>query len=229
MSKKEKSKKKYRFLKIFGKILLGLVIFILLLLLFVRSPWGQNIIVGKVVSYISGKTHTEVAVKRLFITFSGAIKLEGLYLEDTKGDTLLYSRDLKADVPLWPIIRGNGIAINDLKWSGVRANISRQDSIKGFNFQFLIDSFVSADSTETAADTTSKPLNLQLGDFRFKDFKVNYTDAVSGITAGGKFQELHFNMKKMNLEAMHFEVKEVSLHDADISYMQDKPFPEVGS
>jgi len=68
--------------------------FILLLaalILFIRSPWGQDIVVEKATNYVSSKTGTEVSIRRLFITFFGNIFLEDLYLEDTKGDTLLYS------------------------------------------------------------------------------------------------------------------------------------------
>lgn len=102
----KKSKTKNKILKTISKIVLGLILVFVVVILFVRSPWGQDIIVNKAVSYISDKTNTKVAVKNLFITFSGAIQLDGLYLEDTKGDTLVYSKSLEANVPLWSIITG---------------------------------------------------------------------------------------------------------------------------
>lgn len=128
-----------RVFRIIGWIVIALFILFLALVLFIRSPWGQNIIVGKLTNYVSGKTHTKVSIKKLFITFSGDIYLEGLYLEDKKGDTLIYSKSLQADIPLWPIIRGNPISIDGVEWNGLRANVMRKDSIEGFNFQFLIE------------------------------------------------------------------------------------------
>lgn len=80
----EKEKTFIRIAKILGKILGVLLILILLLVLFVRSPWGQDIITSKAVAYVSNKTGTEVQVEKLFITFSGDILLDGLYLEDKK-------------------------------------------------------------------------------------------------------------------------------------------------
>src|SRR5699024_7782829 len=108
-----------------------LVVFVLLflLILVVRSPWGQNFIIDKITNYVSDKTHTEVSIDKLFITFSGDVELRGLYLEDTKGDTLLYSKTLQAGIPIWPIIKGQPIAINDVEWTGLRANIVREDSL----------------------------------------------------------------------------------------------------
>lgn len=113
-----------------------MVLFILLVL-FIRSPWEQGVIVDKATSYISKKTNTKVGIERLFITFSGNVYLDGLFLEDTKGDTLVYSNSLEVDVPMWPIIRGKGISIDEVNWTGLRANIIRRDFVQGFNFQFF--------------------------------------------------------------------------------------------
>lgn len=148
-----KKKKGFRFLKIIGRIILGILLLLFLLILFIRSPWGQDIIVTKAVSFLSSKTKTKVAVEKLFITFDGDIQLDGLYLEDTKGDTLIYSKSLEANVPLWALIQGNGIGVDGLEWEGVRANITRKDTIQGFNFQFIIDAFASEEPTPVEADT----------------------------------------------------------------------------
>src|SRR5699024_1123635 len=131
-----RQKKKYRFFRILGRIFLGLCILVILLLLFIRSPWGQGIIKDQLISYVAGKTSTEVQLDRLFITFSGSIFVEGLYLEDQQGDTLVYSRELEAYIPLLPIIQGKGVDIRSVDWQGLRANVIRNSSEEGFNFQF---------------------------------------------------------------------------------------------
>src|SRR5690554_7849392 len=101
------------------RILLGILVFFLLLILFIRSPWGKNIIVQKVVSYVSDKTNTKVEIGKLYITFTANIYLEKLYLEDTKGATSVYSNSFEADIPLWPILRGIGVAINRIDWNSI--------------------------------------------------------------------------------------------------------------
>ena len=83
--------------------MLGLILLFIILVLFIRSPWGQNIIVSKATAYIANKTNTKIEIDRLFITFSGNAVLEGLFLEDKKGDTLLYSKSLEANIPITPI------------------------------------------------------------------------------------------------------------------------------
>ena len=121
--KKEEPKRKNKGLKILAKIIAGVFIFIILLILFIRSPWGQSIIVDKVTNSISSKTNTKIEIEKLFITFGGNINLEGLYLEDQKGDTLIYSSSLEADVPLWPIIKGDGLSVNVVHSEGLRPKV----------------------------------------------------------------------------------------------------------
>ncbi|TXE09212.1 translocation/assembly module TamB [Gelidibacter salicanalis] len=220
---KTTKRKKFRALRILGRIILGILLFLFLLILFIRSPWGQGIIVNKATSYISDKTNTKVAIERLFLTFSGNLQVEGLYLEDTQGDTLVYSKSLEANVPLWAMIKGKGFGVESMNWEGVRANIRRKDTISGYNFQFLIDAFAVADTTTVVAtDTTA--LDIVLGKLNFKNFDVVFDDAVAGIDSRFIIGTLKAQMKTTDLEHMVFEAKNLELTDANITYIQ-KPIP----
>ncbi|SFC10201.1 Autotransporter translocation and assembly factor TamB [Zunongwangia mangrovi] len=227
MSKKHPKLRKA--LRITLKILAGILIFLLLLILFIRSPWGQNIIVNKVVSSIEKKTKTEVEIDRLFITFGGAVSLEGLYLEDKKGDTLVYAHNLEANIPIWPIIKGSGFGINDLDLKGLKANVYRKDSISGYNFQFLMDAFAASDSTSTqqtqAQDTTSSSMNINIGDVNLQNIILNYNDEVTGMEAEIKLGELDVAMRKTDLQNMQFEVADASLNNTMVVYRQNKALP----
>ncbi|GAL88943.1 translocation/assembly module TamB domain-containing protein [Jejuia pallidilutea] len=224
-NKKEHTHKNrtYRIPKVIGKITLGIILFLLLLILFVRSPWGQDIIVTNIVSYISNKTNTKVAVDKLFVTFGGNIQLDGLYLEDTKGDTLIYSKSLEANIPLWSVITGKAIGVDALYWEGVKANIVRKDSINGYNFNFLIDALATTDTTTTTTNTN--PLNLVLGDLNLNNFDIVFNDAVAGINSHFKIGKLHADMETTNVEHMVFKASNLELLHSNIKYTQN-PVPE---
>ena len=218
----KKGKKRFiKILKIVGKILGIILILLLLTILFVRSPWGQGIIVDKITAYVSGKTKTRVEVGKLFITFAGDIQLDDLYLEDKKGDTLIYSRHLEADLPLWPLIKGSGISLDQLEWSGVRAHVYRKDSVKGFNYQFLIDAFAEADTTTTKPVDTSS-INLNLGTFNLSDIKLSYDDQVTGMDAKLDLGALDLHMDKTDLKNMDFKVGNAALKNSKASYTLTK-------
>lgn len=205
------------------RVFLGILIFFVLLILFIRSPWGQNIIVQKVVSYVSEKTATKVEIEKLYLTFSGNIYLEGLYLEDKQGDTLVYSKSLEANVPFLPIIKGNGIAVNRVEWEGLRANIIRKDSISGFNFDFLIDAFVSEETPETE-EKEAEPLDLKIGRITLSDFNIVYQDDVSGIDTHLLLGALDLKIKSLDLEAMKFHISQVKLSETSAKYLQTIAF-----
>ena len=225
LKKKEKTKK-YRLLRIFGRIFIGIIVFLILLILFIRSPWGQNIIVQRAVKYVSNKTHTKVEIEKLFITFDGNVMLKGLFLEDKKGDTLVYSKSLEADIPLLPIIRGNGFGIDYLQWEGLRANILRKDSIAGYNFQFLIDAFSAPDAPPVTKDTTAAPIKIVLGEIDLKDFNITFNDEVLGIDSQFQIEKLVLHMKKTDLEHMDFRASKVAITNSRIKFIQTPVPPD---
>jgi len=227
LDKEKKKKGKGRIFRVLARILLGISIFFVLLILFIRSPWGQNIIVNKATSYVSDKTNTKVEIERLFITFAGNVHLEGLFMEDQKGDTLVYSKNLEIDVPIWPIIRGKGIAVSKVEWEGLKANVIRLDSIQGYNFQFLIDAFAAEEAeTVVQTDTTSSMTPFRLDRINFSDFDLVFRDAVMGIDSRLKLGELNLRIKEMNLEEMQFHIANAEIKNSDIYYLQTLAFSE---
>lgn len=213
-------------MKLLGKIFLGLFVFLLIVILFVRSPWGQNIIKDQFINSIEKKSGAEINLERIFIEFNGDIQIDGLHIEDSAGDTIIFSESLSANIGLWPLIKGDGFSLNDLDATNLKANIIRKDSVSGFNYEVLMKAFA-GDSTQTApADSTSKPMDIKIGELDLKDFDIDYRDGVSGIDSKFKFEHLKLNLKQTNLQNMVYRAEEVNLDNAEIYYNQTKAFPE---
>src|SRR5690606_13694539 len=123
INKKKSIKPKW--LRVLLRILVVVVLLFAILVIFIQSRWGQHIIVSKAVTYIEGKIGTDVSIEKLYLTFSGELSLEGLYREDQKGDSLVYSKDLQVSVALMPLIRGTEIHIKNIDWDGLVANVHR--------------------------------------------------------------------------------------------------------
>lgn len=221
---KKDLKKKRKPLKIIGWIALALGLLVFLILLFIRSPWGQDIIIHKVISFVSEKTHTKIEIDRLFITFSGNAYVEGLYLEDQQGDTLVYSRSLEASVALIPLIKGDKIKLPSIDWNGLVARVDRQEKTGEFNFNFFIDAFAN-DSIETDT-TTSPPPKIEVGTIKLTDFNIAYRDEVDGLEASLLLGTLALDMKELDLERLKFHIAKASIFDTQISYSQNKATTE---
>ncbi|GGD67188.1 hypothetical protein GCM10011412_00990 [Maribacter cobaltidurans] len=176
----------------------------------------------KITDFISNKTGTKVEVEHVFITFSGAIKTEGVFLEDKQGDTLLYSKELQMDLPIYPLLFKNELSIDDVYATGLIANISRTKNPNGFNFSFLMEAFATSKDTTT----TTKPMSISLGDFYLKDWKVRYEDAYLGTKLDVSLGNLETQIDVFNLEDMTFSVDGFRLTDSQITYHQTHDFPE---
>lgn len=214
-------------LKVFGWILLAIIFLLVVLLLFIRSPWGQDIIVGKAVAFAKEKTGTEVAIDRLFITFSGNVFLEGLYLEDQQADTLLYSRSLETGVAVLPLIQSGAIHVSKLDWEGLKANVHREEQSGKFNYEFIMEAFVS-DTTAAepvVEDTTTSSLpDIELGPIHLQNFDLSYMDEVTGMEARFQLGELSLDMERIDLNKMDFYIKDFLFSNSNVFYKQTKPF-----
>ncbi len=220
----------FKVFKILGKIFLGILILLLLVVLFIRSPWGQNIIKDKLISSVEEKTGAKIELEKLFIAFDGDIEVNELYLEDPEGDTVAYAQNISANIGLWALINGNSFDLNQLEAEDLRARITRKDSIEGYNYEFLTRAYAS-DSTQaqTTADTTSAPMQINIGDIDLQKIDVVYRDDVTGIDSKVKFELLELEFSETDLAEMIFRVDNAILSKAEINYEQTKPFPESDS
>lgn len=212
-----------------GICIASILAILILLIVFIRSPWGQEIIVEKAVSFVSEKTKTKVAIDRLFVTFSGNIYLEGLYLESTTGDTLLYSKNLEAGLAILPLIQSGAINVSKLEWEGLKANISRTSATQKFNYEFLIDAFIPQSgevliSQDSIPQADSQALQISLSPISIRDFELSYLDEVLGIEASLLLGSLEVEVPTLDLEKANYRISKLSLQNTTASYTQTKPF-----
>ena len=214
---------KHNIIKHIARIFLLLLVLSFGVVLFIRSPWGQDIIINKVINYVSDKTGTEIAINKLFVTFSGDIQLDGLYLEDKKGDTLLYSKSLEADIDFSPLLFENTLELNTLEWQGVTARFIRNEDENKFNFSFLQEALITQDSVTESEK--SNPFKLAVGKVVLKGFDVIYNDAFLGIDSKIKCGNLFLEVDEIDFDAMHFSVENLEIHNSQLDYRQTKVLP----
>lgn len=212
---------KPKWLRVLLRIMVVVVLLFAILVIFIQSRWGQNIIVSKAVTCIEGKIGTDVSIEKLYLTFSGDLSLEGLYMEDQKGDSLVYSKDLQVSVALIPLIRGTKVHIKNIDWDGFVANIHR-DSLGVFNFDYIIESFASEDTTtvDSAAST-----EFLIDGLALNNFKLKYDDQQQGILVDFDLGSLVLDMDVFDLEQMNFDIESLEFTNSRLVYHQTKILP----
>ncbi len=215
----EKKNRKFVWGKRIIITILSILILCMLIILFIRSQWGQEIIVNKAVDYVSEKTDTTIDIDKLYLTFSGNVLLEGLYVEDQKNDTLVYSDYLEASIALLPLLQGNKLHIKSVDWKGLVAKIKKKEN-QNFNYQFLIDSLSS--STDTTTIQTSDPFEIIIEDINLEDITLDYKNETQGNTLWAKLGTLKTAIQKFDLTNMTFEVNTFDLDNTIIVFDQYK-------
>ena len=152
--------------------------------------------------------------------------MEGLFLADQKGDTLLYSHKLETGLSLRTLLVGDGIVVSKIEWEGLNANIKRDSLTQSFNFDFILDAFIDPkDSVSTKESEPSDFPNLKIGPINLLDFDLFYDDQVLGIQANASWDKITLNSNSFDLNSMDFDLATLLIHRSKIDFFQYKPFP----
>jgi len=209
-------------LKIVLWIIASIIMLVALVAISLTIPAVQNFVKDKVVSYLKTKTGTEISLERIRINFPTGLQLDKFYVQDLKKDTLLYAGRLAVQLDMIGLIR-NRIAVSNIELDHVNANMYRLNPDTSFNYQFLVNAFVSAEKEpETPKDSTA-PLQLKLDKITFNDIRIKFKDDVVGNDAGVSLGKLSARIDKFDLEQMHYVLDKLELANTRLHYFQNKP------
>ncbi|MBK9337060.1 MAG: hypothetical protein IPM98_10930 [Lewinellaceae bacterium] len=127
-------------------IAFGVVATLIFLYFVLQSPAFQNWLVGKITTYLSEELETTVSIQHVDISFFDNLVLEGLFIADQRGDTLLYAERFKAGLNsnIFSLFRDR-LEFNEISLTRARINIRRLVGDDNNNLQFLLDYFSSAE------------------------------------------------------------------------------------
>ncbi|MFT4594138.1 MAG: hypothetical protein ACI9UR_000443 [Bacteroidia bacterium] len=183
---------------------LGILAFFLVLIigggyLALRSPRVQTKITQYIAGYLSDELKTEVSVRGVDIGFFNRVILEGLYVEDLKGDTLAHLNRLHLGVNYLGIesheIHLGKVRIDDLKFY-----LHKYEGDEKLSVQFLIDYFKPpADTAEVPVwNVFSKELELRNASFQLRNHYANQTNV------GIDYKDL--DVRKINLNVQEIRI-----------------------
>jgi translocation and assembly module TamB len=204
------------------------VAFVLLLLIGVvvalQFPSVQDYAAGKAAGYLQGKIGTEVRIAKFRTDFKHALSLEGVYIEDQKGDTLLSVGRLGVDLDLWALTKSE-INLKELELNDGRLAISRTlpDSVS--NYDFIVNAFTTVDTATTAPADTTAGFKYNIGDLRLTNIRLTYDDQVEGMAVRTKVGELAVTMDAVDVDQSIYKVDEATLRNTAISIAQTKTAP----
>ncbi|UOR04586.1 translocation/assembly module TamB [Hymenobacter aerilatus] len=206
--------------------------FILLLIIGVvvalQFPGVQDFAANKAASYLQNKIGTEVRINKFRTDFKHAISLDGVYLEDQKGDTLVSVGHLGVDLDLWSLTKSQ-INLSSLELNDGTVHITRTEPDSAFNFDYITAAFASGDTaTTTPADTTGG-FTYNIGDVRLTNIFLTYQDQVDGMNVRSRVGELAVNMDEVDVDNSIYRVDNASLSRASFNIRKTKLTPDTPS
>lgn len=208
--------------RIILKTLLSVLAFLVIVILLIQTPPVQNFVRKKTVAWLEKKLDTRIEVERIFIGLPKNIILEGLYVEDRKGDTLLYGGKLKANINLLRLIFNNETDFRNIELKDMTAKIRRDLPDTVFNFQFIVDAFAPPADTSSVNDTSAaSPISIR--SVTLDNIHLVYKDIVTGSDMEGRLEHLDTRIDRFDPQQLHFEVPEINVRGLQAKIYQVKP------
>jgi hypothetical protein len=160
------------------RTLLTVIIILLIVFFLIQTPFIQNIIRGKAETYLSRKLKTPVRIGDLSIVFFRRVTLKDVYIEDRQRDTLLSAGLIDVEFRMLGLLH-HDLDIQKIGLENVTVKLRRQLPDTAFNFQYIVDAFSGAPSTQPAA-TSGSPMKMSLQELVMDKIRFVYRDTVTG-------------------------------------------------
>ena len=179
-----------KFKHICNGIIWTLIVLYLLLIVLMHLPSVQTFLGKEVAEALADKFGTKVEVGKVNLGFFNRIIIDDVMMYDQQGDSLIYASRLSAKIDYMAATQGK-ISVSSAQIFGLRANLYRQTAKSPANFQFVLDSLASKDTTQ------HKPLDLHNGSLIIRRGAIAYNQR-DVAPRSGVFSPQHIRVSELS-------------------------------
>ena len=179
-----------KFKHICNGIIWTLIVLYLLLIVLMHVPSVQTFLGKEVAEALADKFGTKVEVGKVNLGFFNRIIVDDVMMYDQQGDSLIYASRLSAKIDYIAATQGK-ISVSSAQIFGLRANLYRQTAKSPANFQFVLDSLASKDTTR------HKPLDLHIGSLIIRRGAIAYNQR-DVAPRSGVFSPQHIRVSELS-------------------------------
>jgi len=212
ISDKKSSKKRS-----WWKYILYLIFFLFFLFflasLLIQLPAVQNFSVNKGTDYLSKKIGSHVSIDEVHLSLIDGVIINGLYIEDENGDTLIYSRKFSTSFgSSLRSIANRDITFNRIYLEGARVNINTAKNDHLSNLDKVLNSL----SPNSRKDGESKPFLMSFEGLDIKDSAFRITNDNTGSESFFGIVEGVIDVRDINLQNRIFDIERIELDSPKI-------------
>ncbi|MFN0213710.1 MAG: translocation/assembly module TamB domain-containing protein [Saprospiraceae bacterium] len=217
-------------------ILFGIVVVLIALYFVLQLPSVQNWLVLKTTTYLSSELQTRVELKRVDIEFFDNVILEGLYVEDLNGDTLLFAQKFSAGLSgnffsiLWNRLDFNEINISHAQIYLHKRADQRRDNLNELLFR-LGELFGAgpAKKQKKQSPFSIKVQNLNLLDVVFIDERNSFREGeIRTKTMSFKVEEGNVKINHIDLAKNSIDVRSLFFVGFKFDFEKKRSYPPPG-
>lgn len=155
-----------------------------------RLPAVQQFIGGKIAAVLEEQLNTKVTVGQVDIGLLNRIIIDSVLIYDQQHKEMLRISRLSIKFDYMPLAEGK-IHISSAQLFGAHANLYRKNARTATNFQFVLDSLASKDTT------SQTPLDLRINTLIIRNSSVKYNQ-LDIARSGERFSPSHLNINDIS-------------------------------
>ena len=207
------------------RLLLGLFLLFLLVTILLQFPPVQTRVSQSVISRFSSRTGTEMSLQKISIRIPFGIGIRGLYVEDTKGDTLFYAGNVKVDVNMFALL-SNRIKVSNVFLGEIVANITRLEPDTVYSYAFIINSLSGKEKDPGPANQKEKESahwSFELGKLEIRNARARFADYFSGIDLQSSIGGFSTSVENFNPADFSYYLGNTAIKDTRIALALNEP------
>jgi hypothetical protein len=195
-------------LKWAGIILSAILLILILLLFLIHTRTAKNLIRGKLEAYLISKTNTKLHITAINYRLPKWVELDGVFVQDRTGDTLLAGDKLRIDLNILALLKGQYM-ISKVMMEKVVVKISRSASDSNFNYQFLMDAFAS----KTPQPQNKSAVVISLDEVEIVHSAIAWHDRYGGTIMDTKIGSFHATIDSLDIFSQKFAFRKATIAD----------------
>ena len=179
-----------------------------------RLPVTQRFLGDKVSGFASDLLGTQVSVGRVDLGLPSRLILDDLTIHDQRQKEMIRAARVSVKMDILPMLEGK-VAINSAQLFGARFRLYKPNAEAQTNFQFLLDSLASKDTTN------NKPLDVRVNSLIIRHASIAY-DQLDQPETEGHFNpahlqlgdiSAHINLRALTDDSLNVNVKRLSFNE----------------
>lgn len=183
-------------------LLIGLIVAIVVLL---HVPTVQQFVGSKTAEALSKKLGTSVSLGRVDLGFLNRVIIDDFHLQDQKGEEMLSASRLSAKIDYLELAKGR-IVVSSAQLFGLRAQLYQVHPDADYNFQFVLDSLKSRDTS------SHTPLNLRINSLIIRHGNILFDKRYVAVSSPDDFTPSHIHASGLSAHIILNALQDDSLN-----------------